>query len=96
MKRVLHQEWLEKWLAGEDIEFTHRGSSEFKQFTNSYTLDMFEDATYTFRTPPKLLTIEVERFVIDIIERSDELGDIHTSEIEKYIKGLLAKQDGGS
>ena len=92
MKRVLHQEWLEKWLAGEDIEFTHRGSSEFKQFSNSYTLDMFEDATYTFRTRPKLLTIDVDD-MLQFLNDNTWAGEVQTNKVAKYIKDLLAKQE---
>lgn len=91
MKRVLHQEWLEKWLAGEEIEFTHSGSSEFKQFTNSYTLDMFEDATYKFRTAPKLITIDVDE-MLQFLNDNTWAGDVQTNKVVRYLKDLLDKQ----
>ena len=91
MKRVLHQEWLEKWLAGEEIEFKSIGSSEFKQFSNSYTLDMFEDATYTFRTPPKLMTIDADD-MLQFLNDNTWAGDVQANKVIRYLKDLLAKQ----
>ena len=91
MKRVLHQEWLEKWLAGEDVYFK-TGDGELNLFTNDkYTIGLFDNKVVKFSSKPKLLTINVDEF-ISFLNNHTYAGGVQTYKVAEHIRELLKEQ----
>ena len=61
-KRVIHQEYLQMWLNGEELERKYL-NYEWNEFDNKgMTLDSFDDEEYTFRKKPKLVKVDMDKF----------------------------------
>jgi hypothetical protein len=62
--RVLHQEYLQMWLNGEELQISeHYTDNRYYDFNlKDFSMLCFNDETYTFRKKPKLVKVDIEKF----------------------------------
>lgn len=92
-KRVVHQEYLEAWLRGENVQATYSLSEDWSMFTlETHAISYFNNKSWSFRIAPKIVEVTEDSLVVSLTGFYAEYDKITTVNFrESFLEDLIAK-----
>ena len=92
-KRVIHQEYLEAWLRGENVQATWSLSEDWSMFNlETHDISYFNNKSWSFRITPKTVEVAEDSVVVSLTDFYAEYDNITTANFrESFLEDLIAK-----